>query len=255
MIRLPEHEDDIYINSLIRLAVQNLDKDLAFDLDAFQKLETLVLPVLRDRLALLFEEFALKDVHLNLADELFAKGYACEQGIHCSQDFKAALGYYHKAADRGCIEALFRIGWMIETGVVDGEVSGTSDEYYERAADQGHAKSLIACGQRILFKATTLHELLECREYFSKANQIDPLTDYLYIDAIDEMIRLAKAGKSFDVAENVEHIAGMGRYLREKRFPFFQTGMESYKRLSKLLGLLNNDQFMVFRIHLESEVD
>lgn len=216
MIHLPEHEDDIYVNSLIRLSVQNRDKELAFDLDAFQELEALVMPVLRDRLALLFEEFALKDVHLNLADELFAKGYACEQGIHCSQDFEAALSYYQKSADRGCIEALFKIGWMIETGMVIADDLGTADKYYECAAERGHAKSLIACGQRKLFKATTLHELLKCREYFEKANQIDPLTDYLYIDAIDEMIRLAKAGKSFDVAESVEHIAGIGRHLRKE---------------------------------------
>lgn len=235
MIRLPEHEDDIYINSLIRLAVQNLDKDLAFDLEAFQKIEALVIPVLRDRLALLFEEFALKDVNLNLADELFVKGYACEKGIYCSQDHETALHYYQKSADRGCVEAIFRIGWLIETGVVDGEVSGTADEYYERAADQGHVKSLIACGQRILFKATTLHELLECREYFSKANQIDPLTDYLYIDAIDEMIRLAKAGKCFDVAESVEHIAGMGKYLRKVASEYCYVGNESSIRLTTFL--------------------
>lgn len=236
MIHLPEHEDDIYVNSLIRLSVQNRDKELAFDLDAFQELEALVMPVLRDRLALLFEEFALKDVHLNLADELFAKGYACEQGIHCSHNFKAALSYYQKAADRGCVEAIFRIGWLIETGVVDGEVSGTADEYYERAAERGHAKSLIACGQRKLFKATTLHELLECQEYFEKANQIDPLTDYLYIDAIDEMIHLAKAGKSFDVAESVEHIAGLGRCLRTISNNNYKKNIESVTRLFKYLG-------------------
>lgn len=235
MIHLPEHEDDIYINTMIKLAVQNRDKELAFDLDAFREIEAVVMPVLRDRLGVLFEDNTTNMDQINLAEELFSKGFACEHGIYCPQDIEKSRHYYEMAAVRGSVEAIYRIGWLIESNPNSDDFNSTAEAYYKIAASRGHVRSLIALGQMALFRASKLEDFIKSREYFSKANKIDPNTDYLYIDAIDDMINSANSGQDIEVSEHLEHIAGLGSHLKKSYSPYYQKGIESKMRLVKFL--------------------
>jgi len=57
------------------------------------------------------------------------------------KDYKQAIKWYQKAADRGDAKAQFGLGWMYVNGKGVLKDDKEAVKWYQKAADQGHAKA------------------------------------------------------------------------------------------------------------------
>ena len=239
MINLPTHEDDIYINALIQIHTATRDMDLPFDLDAYRSIRQIVTAEISDRLGeMFFDEAAYPCKRIDPANELFVKAWASERGLNCTQSFDAAAHQYNQALTLGSVEAKFRLAWLYENGLVFPQNTNhtkIAELLYREAADAGHVKSLIACGQRTLFSARSLDSLFTAQEFFHKANCLDPLSDYLYLDVITEIIEVRQNGGEINVADHLEYILPIIGHMKKGESVHYQRGIESNLRLARYL--------------------
>ena len=239
MINLPVREDDIYINALIQIHAANRDKDLAFDLDTYRSISQIVTTEINDRLSeLFFDDVAYSGNRIDSADELFIIAWAYERGLHCPQSFIEAARLYIQAVKLGSVEAKFRLAWLYEncfTIPLNLSHFEMADLLYREAADADHVKSLIACGQRNLFGAQSYENLVIAQEFFSRANRLDPLSDYLYLDVIAEMIKAWQNDGEINMADHLEYILPIIGHMKKGESVHYQRGIESNLRLARYL--------------------
>lgn len=235
MINLPDYQDDIYLNALIRLAFQNRDKKSPYDVDSVRRISSIVIPYLEGKLSDLFLESCQKTFQVDLCEELFTKGYACERGIGQGQDFDQAMSLYQEAYRRGSVEAIFRMGWLIENHLASLETGETAEDCYKKAADIGHVKSLIACGQFALFAAETIEDLDASCKYFEWAKLNEPLASCEYLDIVENLIQSARCGKEWSVLESLDFILPIAGHFKKGDSPHYQENIESNIRLARYL--------------------
>lgn len=234
MIKLPEKEDDIYVNALIHAHVSQRNREQAFDLDAYREICRIVTHEVERRL----DEWFLNEDHepyaISTIDRLFFQGWEEERGFAGPVNCLAAADFYRQAASLGHLEAQFRLAWLMENELIESQNDESTYRLYANAAGNGHVKSMIACGQHLLFLYFNDDVFRLCRTYFESANRLDPYQDNLYLGVLDNML---KAGQKngIEIADNVEHILPLIGHLMNGESVHYQHGAESNIRLAKFL--------------------
>lgn len=234
MIRLPQKEDDIYINALIYAHISQRDREQAFDLDAYREICRIVTHEVERRLDEWFLNEDQEPYAINTIDRLFFQGWEQERGLAGEVNCQAAANYYRQAVSFGHLESQFRLAWLMENELIESQNDESTYWLYSDAADKGHVKSMIACGQHLLFLHSKEDEFRLCSKYFERAHRLDPYQDSLYLGVVDNILKSGQKN-SLDIADSVEHILPLIGHLMNGESVHYQHGAESNIRLAKFL--------------------
>jgi TPR repeat protein len=206
LIRLLEHEDDIYLNSYIDTVRLHTDADSFFDDHAYDLIHRLIVPEIESRLAdLLIGLDKRASRQANMAETLFRQGYEYERGLFCDQDFTLASGRYVKAAAFGIVEARYRLGWLVENELVQGGDLPGCDEYYRQAAEAGNIKAVVATGQRLLFNASDRNDIQKSLACFTEAERADWPCSIYYLTVLNDLLLSTDQIAHEQVASELAH--------------------------------------------------
>ncbi|MDW7656394.1 MAG: tetratricopeptide repeat protein [Bacillota bacterium] len=234
MIRLLEHEDDIYLNSFIETVRRHIDAESFFDQGAYALLRQVVVPEIESRLVdLLIGLDKRASRQANLAEDLFRQGYEHERGLFCDQDYTKASGYYVKAASFGITEASYRLGWLLENELVQSDELRSCDDYYRQAVESGNAKAIVATGQRLLFNAVDQIDIRSCLTYFKEAERADwPYSAY-YLPVLEVLIHSVNSISHEQIADQLKCFLPIPGHQPKDTAIFYNETTEADIRLAK----------------------